>query len=108
MMSFWSGDGNYTANPTRRSISRITPYDNAAISAAIGMVSTHAQTIRPATPHLTAENRLAEPTPTIEPVMVWVVDTGMPKLVARNSVRAPLAEAQKPPTGFNLVIRMPM
>ena len=29
------------------------------------------------------------PTPTIAPVMVWVVDTGMPRPVARNSVIAP-------------------
>ncbi len=73
-----------------------------------GMVKSHAQMMSPATPQRTAENFCAEPTPTIEPVMVWVVDTGMPRLVARNSVRAPLVEAQKPPTGFNLVIRMPM
>jgi len=32
----------------------------------------------------------------------------MPSPVARNSVIAPLAEAQNPPTGFSLVIRMPM
>ena len=43
---------------------------------AIGIVSTHAQTMRPATPHLTAEKRFAEPTPTIEPVIVCVVETG--------------------------------
>lgn len=40
------------------------PYDNAAITAAAGIVRTHAQTIRPATPHLTADKRFAEPTPT--------------------------------------------
>src|SRR6266446_6985297 len=62
----------------------------------------------PATPQRTAESFCTEPTPMIEPVMVCVVDTGIPRPVARNSVIAPLAEAQKPPTGFNLVIRMPM
>ena len=50
----------------------------AAISAAIGIVSTQAQTIRPATPHFTAESRWVEPTPTIAPVIVCVVLTGMP------------------------------
>ena len=60
------------------------PVGKAAISAAIGMVRTQAQTMRPATPHLTAEKRLAEPTPTIEPVMVCVVETGMPKDVAQE------------------------
>lgn len=53
--------------------------DKAAISAAIGIVRIHAQTILPATPHLTAENLFAEPTPTIDPVIVWVVETGIPK-----------------------------
>jgi hypothetical protein len=42
------------------------------------------------------------------PVMVCVVDTGMPSAVARNSVIAPPVSAQKPPTGFSLVIFWPM
>ena len=75
------------------------PYESAAIAAAIGMVRIHAQTMRPATPHLTAEKRFADPTPTIEPVMVCVVDTGIPKYVAPNSVAAPAVSAQNPPTG---------
>ena len=74
----------------------ITPYESAAITPAAGMVSTQAQTMRPATPHLTAEKRFAEPTPTIEPVMVWVVETGMPKNVAPNSVSEPAVSAQNP------------
>src|SRR5258708_12115522 len=73
-----------------------------------GIVKIHAQMMLPATPQRTAESFCVEPTPMIEPVMVWVVDTGMPRLVARNRVIAPLAEAQKPPTGFSLVIRMPI
>ena len=72
----------------------MTKYDRAAIKPAAGMVSIHAQTMRPATPHLTAENRLAEPTPTIAPVIVWVVETGMPKNVAPNSVSEPAVSAQ--------------
>src|SRR5258708_8192818 len=73
-----------------------------------GMVKIHAQTMFPATPQRTAESFCTEPTPMIDPVMVCVVDTGMPSAVARNRVIAPLPEAQKPPTGFNLVIRMPL
>ena len=50
---------------------------------AAGIVSTQAQTIWPATPHRTADQRRVAPTPTIAPVMVWVVVTGMPKWVAK-------------------------
>src|SRR3954452_8160383 len=76
--------------------------------AAMGIVRIHAQTMRPATPHLTAENRLAEPTPTIEPVMVCVVETGMPKLVAVNNVIEPAVSAQNPWTGWSLTIFVPI
>jgi hypothetical protein len=47
------------------------------------MVISHAQTIRPAIPHRTADSRRVEPAPTTAPVMVWVVETGMPRKVAR-------------------------
>jgi hypothetical protein len=47
------------------------------------MVRTQAQTIRRATPQRTADSRRVAPTPTIAPVMVWVVETGMPRKVAR-------------------------
>ena len=73
-----------------------------------GMVRTQAQTMLPATPQRTAATFCADPTPTIAPVMVWVVDTGMPSIVARNRVIAPPVSAQKPPTGFSLVIFCPM
>jgi hypothetical protein len=53
-------------------------YVRADIAAAHGIVKTHAQTILPATPHRTAVNLRKEPTPMIEPVMVWVVLTGTP------------------------------
>jgi hypothetical protein len=43
------------------------------------MVTTQAITMRRATPQRTAEVRLAAPTPTMAPVMVWVVDTGTPR-----------------------------
>ena len=50
----------------------------------------------------------AEPTPTIAPVMVCVVDTGMPNADARKSVIAPPVSAQKPPTGLSLGIFWPI
>ena len=53
-------------------------------------------TMLPATPQRTAEARRAAPTPMIAPVMVWVVETGMPKAVAPNSMIAPPVSAQKP------------
>src|SRR5438552_14899819 len=84
------------------------PISTPAMPAAAGMVSSHAQTIRPATPQRTADNRCAAPTPDIAPVMVCVVLTGMPKCDATNSVIAPLASAQKPPNGWSLVRRWPI
>lgn len=43
-----------------------------------GMVNTHAQSKLVVTPHLTALNLFVAPTPIIEPVMVCVVETGIP------------------------------
>ena len=78
------------------------------MAAAQGRVSTHAQTMRPATPQRTAEELRTLPVPTIDPVMVCVVETGTPSEVARNSEMAPLVSAQNPPTGASLVMRIPM
>src|SRR5438132_9875760 len=72
------------------------------------MVRIHAQTIRPAIPHLTADNRRVAPTPTIAPVIVCVVDTGVPVKVTYASVSAAPVSAQNPPTGFNFVILDPI
>src|SRR3954471_2892104 len=69
---------------------------------------TQAYTIELATFQRTAETRRAAPTPTMAPVMVWVVDTGTPRNVAANSVAAPPVSAQNPCIGVNLVIRKPM
>ena len=44
-----------------------------------GMVMIHAMTMLPATPQRTAEVPLVVPTPMMAPVMVCVVETGMPK-----------------------------
>ena len=65
------------------------------------------QSMRVATPQRTALNLVTLPTPMIAPAIVWVVETGMPSLVARNSVNAPLVSAAKPPTGCNLATPMP-
>ena len=42
------------------------------------------------------------------PVMVCVVLTGIPASAVENSVIAPAASAQNPPTGFSFVMREPM
>jgi hypothetical protein len=42
------------------------------------------------------------------PVIVWVVETGIPKYVTKNSVIAPPASAQKPYTGCSRVILDPI
>ena len=50
----------------------------AASNALTGMVNIHAQSKLMVTPQRTALKRLVAPTPIIEPVMVWVVETGIP------------------------------
>ena len=75
----------------------------ADISAENGIVSAQAQTTLAATPHRTAESRLVDPTPTMAPVIVCVVLTGMPPYVAKNIVAAPAVSAANPPTGFSRV-----
>jgi len=72
------------------------------------MVMIQATTILLATLQRTADIRRAAPTPMIAPVMVWVVDTGMPSQVAANNVAAPPASAQKPCIGVSRVIFEPM
>jgi len=44
------------------------------------------------TPHLTALRRFVAPTPMIEPVMVCVVDTGIPIWPVKNRVKAPAVQ----------------
>ena len=63
------------------------------------MVNTQAHRIRPATPQRRRPGLETDPTPTMAPVMVWVVDTGMPSMVARKMAAAPPVSAQKPPNG---------
>ncbi len=76
--------------------------------AAAGIVTIHANTMLLATLQRTAESRRAAPTPMIAPVMVWVVETGMPSQVAPNNVIAPPVSAQKPCMGDRRVIFDPM
>jgi hypothetical protein len=59
----------------------------APTAAEAGMVMSHATTTRCATLHRTAEARRAAPTPTTQPVIVWVVDTGMPSELAEHGDR---------------------
>ncbi len=73
-----------------------------------GIVNIQAQTIRPATPQRTALTRLCDPTPTIAPVMVCVVLTGMPNKVEINNIADADSSAQNPSTGLSLVILCPM
>src|SRR5438876_10743431 len=72
------------------------------------MVRIQAHTIRPATPHRTADSRCAAPTPEIAPVIVCVVLTGMPKYEASEMVNAAPGSAQKPPNGVSFVRRCPI
>jgi hypothetical protein len=71
----------------------------AEIRADTGMVNIHAQMIFPATPQRTAVIRLVAPTPTIAPVTVWVVLTGIPAMDAPIIEIAAAHSAQNPPDG---------
>ena len=64
-----------------------------------GIVKIHAQMILPATPQRTAESLFVAPTPTMAPVMVCVVLTGIPKTDAPMIAQAAPASALKPPIG---------
>src|SRR5439155_107057 len=105
-MASWVGRGTHITSVGTGSPEQIER--EPALPAAAGIVRLHAHTMRPATPHRTAERRCAAPTPEIAPVIVWVVLTGMPKCDAMNSVMAPLVSAQKPPKGVSLVSRCPI
>src|SRR6267143_715943 len=91
--------GFQPARPTIIETNSMTKKEIAANAAAAGIVKTQAHTILPATRHLTADRRVVDPTPAIAPVIVCVVDTGIPAAVAPNKVIAPAVSAQKPPTG---------
>ena len=79
-----------------------------ATRALTGIVNIHAQIRLNVTPHRTADRRFVAPTPTIEPVSVWVVLTGIPKKMVRKIVSAPAVSAHTPSSGFTLVMRVPI
>src|SRR6266850_331335 len=89
-------------------MARTSQNESAAIIAAAGIVKIQAQSMRPATPHFTADSRRVAPTPTIAPVMVCVVETGVPVRVTYASVIAAPVSAQKPPMGLSFVILEPI
>ncbi|MNY70424.1 hypothetical protein D3C86_2085530 [compost metagenome] len=60
------------------------------------------------TPQRTALKRLVAPTPIMEPVIVCVVETGIPRLDTVNKVKAPAVSAQTPSSGVTLVIFVPI
>ena len=68
----------------------------AATLAEAGMVMTQAIITFRAMPQRTAEARLVAPAPMTHPVMVWVVDTGIPSHDAANSMIEPPEEAENP------------
>src|SRR5262245_56114653 len=57
------------------------------MKAVAGMVMIQATTMLLATRQRTAETRRAAPTPMMQPVMVWVVETGMPSSGAAGAGR---------------------
>jgi hypothetical protein len=69
-----------------------------------GMVRIHAHMMLRAMPHFTALAPRVVPTPMMEEVMMWVVDTGMPTAEEPRMVIALAVSAEKPSTGRSLVI----
>ena len=84
-----------------------TSYVIIALIAENGIVKTHAHKIFFATPHLTADNPFTAPTPMIEPVIVCVVLTGIPNIVAPIIVKPAEDSALNPPKGFSFVTLIP-
>src|SRR5512135_2745674 len=78
------------------------------MSAAAGRVMNQAHRIRSTTVSFRALKRLAAPTPMIEALMAWVVETGMPKWAAVNRTVAAVVSAANPWTGWSLTILWPI
>src|SRR3954466_8297901 len=72
------------------------------------MVSTHAVSMFPATPHRTADTRFDAPTPMMLDEMTCVVLTGVFSHVATRMVAAAAVSAANPLIGRNLMIRWPI
>lgn len=93
-----------TMIPPRSWFSRLSP--RWRLRSARG--TTHAMTMLLANLQRTADTRRAAPTSMIAPMIVWVVETGMPSHVAANNVSARPVSAQKPCIGLSLVILEPI
>src|SRR4030065_237144 len=61
-----------------------------------GKVNIQERTMSKTSCHRTVETLLAAPAPTIEEVIVWVVETGIPKIEAPGSTRAAEVSAENP------------
>ena len=72
------------------------------------MVMTQAVMTLPATCQRTADARRAAPAPMMQPVIVCVVDTGIPIHDAVNNMNDPPSEALKPWCWDSFVMRVPM
>jgi hypothetical protein len=59
------------------------------MAAEAGIVKIQAWTIRPAKPHRTALKLFREPIPTIDPAIVWVVLTEIPKYTSDKKHHRP-------------------
>jgi len=73
-----------------------------------GKVSTQASRMLEATPQRTALTRLLAPTPMMQALMQWVVETGIPSLLAARITRVPEVSAAKPWSGAMRMILVPM
>src|SRR5690606_4981994 len=73
-----------------------------------GIVNIHAHNKLIVTPHRTAEIRLVIPTPIIDPVIVWVIDTGIPICSVKYKAKAPAVSAATPSNGVTFVIVDPL
>src|SRR5437773_1259456 len=74
----------------------------------MGIVSIQAHKRFTVTPQRTADNLLVAPTPTMEPVIVCVVLTGIFRFSVTNKVIAPAVSAATPSKGVTFVILVPM
>src|SRR5690606_28993192 len=72
------------------------------------MVKIHAHNNEIVTPQRTADTRLVIPTPIIDPVMVCVVETGIPKCSVTYKATAPAVSAATPSNGVTFVILEPI
>ena len=61
-----------------------------------GKVSTQVSTISLTTPKLMADTRLTAPTPIIDVVFAWVVETGSPNTEQKTSESEEAMSAEKP------------